>query len=119
MKNYLTLLFLSLGLLFIACGDSEEPEEEICTTTDLTYTADISPIIQTNCSSASGCHGSTNGNTFIMTNYQQTFLAFGFSNMFRAINHEGGATAMPLGGTKLDQCLIDKLQAWVNDGAPE
>jgi len=26
---------------------------------------------------------------------------------------------MPRGGDKLDQCLIDKISAWIDAGAPE
>ena len=49
------------------------------------------------------------------------FIAAGFGSMVGALNHEPGFTPMPNppGSPKIAQCDIDKIEAWIADGAPE
>jgi len=44
-----------------------------------------------------------------------------FNRIVGAINHETGFLPMPypVGSAKLDQCDIDKVTAWITNGAPE
>ena len=117
MKKYLTLL-LCVGLVtFYSCGDDDM---ETCETSNLTYTNDIAPIINASCGSAA-CHGSDTMTSFPMGNYEEASFAVTFGRIVGAINHEEGFLPMPYpeGAAKLDQCNIDKITAWINDGAPE
>lgn len=110
-------LLLTTALLFAACKDDDA---DLCDTTDLTYNNDIAAIINNSCT-LSGCHASGTTTTFPMGNYQKALVAVGFDRIIGAINHENGFEPMPYpaGTAKLDQCDIDKLTAWINDGAPE
>ena len=112
----LVLLLLTVSL-FVACSDDQE---EICETTNLSYTNEISDILNSNCA-LSGCH--VNGNEtnafFSFQGYDNVKAAVDFGRIIGAINHEAGFSAMPKGGNMLDDCTIDKITAWINAGAPE
>ena len=116
--KFQNLFFLLLfGLLVAACGDDDEPEEPTCDTTDITYANGAAAILNGSCAVV-GCHveGTT---TFSMSDYSSTLSADGFNKIIGSINHTDGFTAMPLSGDKLADCDINKLTAWINDGAPE
>jgi len=117
MKQILVFLLSISFLAFVACG---EDEMDTCETTGLTYTNDIAPIINGSCASAA-CHGSGTVTTFPMGNYDETSTAVGFGRIVGAINHDEGFLPMPYpeGSAKIEQCNIDKITAWINDGAPE
>ena len=118
MKIRFLLLLLTTALLVAACN--KDDDQDICETTDLTYTNGIAAIINNSCATA-GCHNSGTTTAFPMGNYQEALVAVGFDRIIGAINHESGFLPMPYpaGTEKLDQCDIDKLTAWINDGAPE
>lgn len=121
--NYL-LFFVLMGLFIVSCGDDEDPVDVIdpveCDTTDITYTSGASSIIDGSCALA-GCHGEGTSSTFPMSNFEETSAAAGFGRIIGAINHTDGFLPMPYpaGSDKLSDCDIDKLTAWINDGAPE
>lgn len=116
------LLFLAMiSIIYIACGDSEpDPMTETCETTDLSYTNDIAAIINGSCAT-SGCHEMDSSTTFEMHDYATSKAAVDFGRIVGAINHEEGFVPMPFpsGADKIEQCNIDKITAWINDGAPE
>jgi len=115
--NYLFIVAL-FGLFIVACGD-DDPPEETCDTVDMRYTSDIASILNGSCA-VSGCHvdGSV---TFSMDDYTDALAAVQFNRIVGAINHETGFLPMPypVGSAKLDQCDIDKVTAWITNGAPE
>jgi len=115
----LKLLFSALlvSVIFVACNkDDEDP----CDTTDVTYTNDVASILNASCA-VSGCHvdGNEANAFFSLESYEQAKTAAGFGKMVGAISHEDGFTAMPYGSDKLEQCSIDKISAWIEDGTPE
>jgi len=112
-------LFVFLLLAFtIACGDDEG--DEVCETANLTYNNDIAAIINTNCA-LSGCHNADAAlaGTLPMTNFTETTGGALFNRIVGAINHETGFSEMPRNADQLDQCLIDQIEAWIDNGAPE
>jgi hypothetical protein len=116
MKNLLSLFFLAFALFVWSCGKDDGDDPVVtCDTTDLTYTADIKAILNTNCA-LSGCHSETEA---ALQGSMHAFVAFG--RILGAINHEEGFEAMPRpeGSAKLDDCTIDKITAWIDAGTPE
>ncbi|HRW74627.1 MAG: hypothetical protein R2787_02780 [Saprospiraceae bacterium] len=113
MKHSLTILCL-LTLGFVAC---EKDNDDNCPTENMTYTANIAPILNANCA-LSGCHnaGSTNGS---LATYPDAVAVAQSGRMIGAINHDAGFVAMPPTGTKLADCDIDQIEAWVAAGTPE
>ncbi|MFT4665845.1 MAG: hypothetical protein ACI8YQ_002793 [Polaribacter sp.] len=123
MKKLLSLLFLASALLIVSCGkdDSDDEEPAGCVTTGLTYSADIKEILDTSCATTS-CHSETEA--MLQGSMHDYASAKAFVDVGRvegAIKHEDGFEAMPrpTGSDKLNSCTIDKITAWIADGAPE
>ncbi|MGY6561517.1 MAG: c-type cytochrome [Luteibaculaceae bacterium] len=117
----LILSFLFSATLLSACRN--ENEEELfrdvvidCKTTELTWAADIEPIMQLNCS-FSGCHGNNNPSAGINLSSEENTLAIPKALLLGSINHEPGFYAMPPTGQKLSPCAIDQITAWLNENA--
>ena len=96
----------------MACSKSETT----CDTTGLTYTADVKSILS-GCG-ASGCHesGSVNGG---LTTYNEVKTFISLSKMVASLKHEAGVSEMPQGQSKLDDCSISKVEAWIKAGLPQ
>lgn len=109
-----------LGLvLFSSCYyDVEEKLYPVsdCATTNMSYQNDIAPILERNCYA---CH-SIAANTANVTVEGHTELMEQITNgkLIGVINHAQGFKPMPQAAPKLRACDIDKIEAWVDDGAP-
>lgn len=87
-----------------------------CDTTQITYTNTIKGVIQAKCF---GCHsGSAPQGGVNLSNYANV-KAVAFNNNKLVSSVTRTANWMPKNGQKLDNCTIDKIKAWINDGAPE
>jgi hypothetical protein len=91
-------------------------------TTGITYNHDIIPILNANCQP---CHSPGNDISFINLYDYSTISSlaldgqFIYGTLLSAVMHEGGAPFMPQNGGKLTDCNINKIAAWVHDGAPQ
>lgn len=115
MKKYMLLSLFTLCTL-IACDkdDDSDPEmEELdCDTFNDSYTSAIKSIIDQNCATA-GCHAG--GNQLPdFTEYANVFAGRTFIKS-RVV----GKTMPPAGKTPLSQSMIDQIDCWVQNGAPE
>jgi len=121
MKKLSLITMIMMGMFFIACGDGDdpdpEPEPQVCETTGMTYTSNIKALIDASCATA-GCHVPGTA-TFPMDSWDGVVAAVSFGRISGAINHTMGFSPMPKGGSKLDQCSIDQIDAWLDDGAPQ
>lgn len=115
-------MFFAATMLTSCYYDNEEylyPELPggVCDTTGVTYTQTIAPIMASSCNS---CHSqaSPSGNVITST-YDGLKVAVNSGQFRKAINHEAGASAMPQGGNKLPACELLKIDAWINQGAPQ
>jgi hypothetical protein len=108
---------LLFGLLLFACS---KDDDDVCDTSDITYTNTIASILDNTCA-LSGCHVNGNEPTafFSFEGYANAKGAADFGRIVGAISHDVGFSPMPKGFNKLDQCTIDKITAWVDAGAPE
>ncbi|MEB8328668.1 c-type cytochrome [Flavobacteriaceae bacterium KMM 6897] len=115
MKNILKFILPLASILVFSCSsDSEEdlnPTEKEVIENDITYTADIKPIITNNCIS---CHGvpPTNGAPFSLTTFSE--VSSRANNIFTRTNN---GTMPPTG--KLPQTNIDLISAWIDGGKKE
>jgi len=115
-------IFYSLGFLSSCSYDTEEELYgiTICETELMSFTDDVWPIIQENCVS---CHG---GETpfagLALEHYSQirtTALDTTVEGVINRIDRpEGDPDIMPP-NSRLEQCSIDKIKAWVEQGALE
>lgn len=118
MKKLLTLFALVLFLGYISCTKEDPMEEEMetqCETEGLTYNNDIKSILS-GCT-ASSCHGSDSGRS--MANFDDAKAYAGQGRILGALRHSAGFSPMPKNGSKLDDCRISQVAAWVADGFPE
>jgi len=105
-----------MGLCVTACYFDNELDlygDVICNTEAVTYAEDIQPIIVARCAT-SGCHtagGTGNGNFDTYSGLFQKVQNNSFEN--RVLIQRN----MPPNGF-LNDCEIETLQQWLNEGAP-
>jgi hypothetical protein len=92
-----------------------------CDTTTIGFAHDIMPILNASCNISGGCHDAagypTSGYNF--TTYDGIQGIATTAILIGDINWTPGSHFhnMPDNGVKLDQCTIDKITRWVNQGA--
>ncbi len=88
-----------------------------CDTTNVTYAGFVSPLLTTNCV---GCHsgGAPSGGISLNSHAGVQAVALN-GRLYGAISHSPGFEPMPRDSAKMPQCTIDKIKAWINDGAPD
>lgn len=89
-----------------------------CVTDNMSYQANIIPILERNCYA---CHsvvdGPNNGN-IILEGYTELRKYVDSGQLSASINHQAGYSAMPQDAPKLGNCDIGKIDQWIVDGAP-
>lgn len=86
-----------------------------CDTTNVTFSNNVQPIIQKNCQ---GCHSGTNAPLgILLTNYSEINSRMQSGELLAVIKHESPYTPMPYQLPKLNQCLIDQIEIWIDNGA--
>ncbi len=89
-----------------------------CDTTTISYITDIKPILDQNCNTSNSCHaGSGSGYDFTDTAMLKTQALNGSMVQDITFNHTRGHNNMPLGGSPILTCSINKITRWVNLGA--
>lgn len=87
-----------------------------CDTVNMTYLADVQPILAANCYS---CHG--DGPVVQagvnLEAYETVKAQAENGNLIGTITHASGYPAMPFNLPKLSDCSINKIRDWVNRGA--
>ncbi len=120
MKRIYLLLAINL-IIFSSCTNVSEEDliVEIPQPVLTTYTDDIKTIIDNNCV---GCHADppVNGAPISLTTFSEVQNAVTNNNLIDRISRQAGeAGAMPFGGPRLPQNLIDLIQKWKDDGLLE
>lgn len=121
------LLFTKIGCILIltmclsSCyKDKAEllyPSVGTCDTANSKYGANVQPILTANCA-ISGCHTSSSKAAGIAySSHAETMNTVSNSKLMNSIKHVSGTSQMPKGGSKLSDCDINKIQAWINRGA--
>ena len=93
-----------------------------CDTANVTYSGTIAPLMGNYCN---GCHGDSGNSTGInLTSYFDSGTDDGVKTvaqdgrLWGSVNQDGGFSAMPLGGNRLQECKIDELRIWLDNGYP-
>jgi hypothetical protein len=113
------IIALTLLMLNNCKKENEEdlfPETNCDTTVVISYTNDIVPVIQNYCYS---CHsGLAQAGAGIILDNHTSFSAYGTLVLTAISKQPNEPKFMPQGGSRLPQCFIDKLRAWINRGSP-
>ncbi|NPD45450.1 MULTISPECIES: c-type cytochrome domain-containing protein [unclassified Lentimicrobium] len=114
-------LAILLPLFFTACYyDNKEDlypfDTETCDVNNVTYSGTVKPIMEASCVS---CHQQSNPSGGVRVDtYEELKKVADDGRLWGSINHEGGYSAMPLGGSKLSDCSLLQIQKWIADGSP-
>ncbi|MFK7969003.1 MAG: c-type cytochrome domain-containing protein [Bacteroidia bacterium] len=85
-----------------------------CDLVDVSYDQFVKPLLTANCV---GCHNSSSPSGGIALNTIAAVRSAQANNQFYgSIAHLTGFSRMPQNGAKLDQCEIDKVKSWIDDG---
>lgn len=112
--------FIVLGLLMTACH--YENEEELypvneCDTNGVSFSTFVHPLLQDNCGQ---CHNASVPTAGIsVEDYAAVIAAHNSGRFVGSIKHANGFSPMPQGAPKLSDCAIEKVEAWIADGAPD
>ncbi|CAG5076266.1 hypothetical protein [Parvicella tangerina] len=115
------LLILPLILLLISsCAKDTTPapeviEPDVCDSIPKSFATDVQPIFNDNCVV---CHNSSNNQANGQSWETHAEIAANIDAILTAINHEAGKTPMPYQLPKLSDSLIQVIECWASDGAP-
>lgn len=123
-----TIISLALTVfMFIACSKDNEQDTDptpdpdpvpgSCDTANMKYTANVVPILQSNCYGCHGANTNSGGNGIILEGYANIETRAKNGTLIGVITHASGFPAMPKDGPKLSECNINKIKSWVNHGA--
>lgn len=123
MRIALFLFFISL----CSCSWRKEaplPKVQVCDTSNISYSQTVKPIFETNCYS---CHSTavTQGKggldienyTSLMNYLNRNYDGVFGSQFYRVVSQAPGTLPMPP-ASKLSDCDISKIKAWIDKGAP-
>jgi hypothetical protein len=114
---FISLLFsVSLTSCYYDKEDSVYPYDNLCNTTNVTYSGTVEPILSQSCV---GCHlsDSPSGNV-ILDSYEAVKVHADNGKLYGSINHDSGFSPMPKDGNKLSDCQISQIKAWIDKGSP-
>lgn len=121
MKNYWTVLgcFIAIAGTALSTGCYKDSKEAMypsvgCDTTNITWTKDIKGIVNNSCA-LSGCHDAAASGGYNFNTYSGVKTMVD-NNRFLAVIESG---SMPKNASKLDNCTINKVRRWINNGALE
>jgi len=118
-KNGLILIMIS-GLLTLSSCYNDNYQSLYpsgpCDTSQVTYSKDVRPVINAQCTS---CHsGATPLGNIALENYGEVVAMAKNGKLLGSIRNDAGYSPMPLGGVKLSNCDISKIEKWVKNGTP-
>ena len=119
MKKLPLILLMFVTILASCYRDNEEelyPVTGTCETNGVTYTNTVAPLLQSN--GCISCHsGAAPSGNISLQNYNAVRTVALNGKLFGAINHSPGFSPMPQGGTKMSNCNILKIKAWIDAGS--
>jgi cytochrome c5 len=122
MKKILTILTVVLGITIFACTNRKEvieyPTTVPCDTTVSRFSVEVKDVFDRQCNR---CHGASVANTLgggtNLQNYS-TVRAYARSGILMDnITFASTGNPMPKGGSKIPDCDINKIRAWINRGS--
>lgn len=115
MKIWITIICLAM-LIAVSC--TYKKETIACSTANVTYNNTIAGILSAN--GCVSCHGAGFPSGGVsLHDYNSVKASVPNNRLFGAVNHSPGFRPMPQGGSKISQCEIDRIKAWIDNGTPQ
>jgi hypothetical protein len=84
----------------------------------MSFSTDIQPIMAGNCA-FSGCHDNATAiSGYALGDYAGVNAAQANPTFWCALTHSAGCVPMPSGSPKLSADLLQKIECWIEQGAP-
>ena len=119
------LFLIGLGsLLALSSCTYDSLEElkkvEVCDTTKVTFNKDIVPLMQQKCGVNSSCHSATGSDSDVsLANYDDVTAVVSTGQFLGAVTHDSNYKPMPKEQGLLEECKINTIKAWINQGLKE
>ena len=114
----ISLLSIVLISSMFSCAKDVGEDLYPCEIIDnVSYSSEISPIISQNCYKCHSISSAPVSSGIVLEGYSNLKKYVDDGKLSCAINHYDCALNMPIGEDKLDQCVINKIEAWINEGA--
>lgn len=104
---------------WIASGAKNDVCAEVsaCDTANVSFAADIQPILSTYCL---GCHsGSFPQGGILLNNHSSVLVQASNGRLLGSVSHLPGFSFMPQGQPKLNDCNIALIRNWIDQGASD
>ena len=101
----------------VSCSYDKELLTVPCVINDnVEFSTKVAPIIQSNCFS---CHNNnvSEGN-IVLEGYDNVKKIASKGKLLGVISHAPGFVPMPKDGNKLDDCSIEIIKTWIDNGMP-
>lgn len=116
-KNIRNIPLLIIVFLFAGCYQDNEESLAPCVQGTVTHTQVQQVLLSYGCI---GCHNSSGASGGVnLQQYSTLKVAVDRGRLVGAITHAAGFAPMPQGGTKMNDCDIARIQAWIAAGAKE
>ena len=110
------LVIMGLNACYYDVEEELYPDTS-CDTVDMSYEMDIVPILSENCYE---CHSqAVNTANITLEGYQNVMEYVNDGRLLGAIKHLPGFSPMPKNAPKLVECNIEKIETWIESGAPD
>ncbi len=124
MKKIIIAAISGLGIFLTTTGCYNDKYQDLyptptvvtCDTANMSFATNILPIFNDKCATT-GCHTTADkasAGNIDLSNYAGATTVRVKNNILDDINFTGNP--MPQGGTKLDDCSINKITAWIHQG---
>lgn len=110
--KYSLIAIISLLFLMNSCKNNSVEalsNGTVCDTSAVKYSTTISSLMTNHCTN---CHGGSSPSAGISLESHNDLLTYGQASLNAMKNG-----TMPQGASKLDDCSINKLAAWINQGS--
>jgi mono/diheme cytochrome c family protein len=122
--NKAIFIYSVLFILLLLSGCYYDSEEVVyypalpgeCDTTNVTYNATIAPIMADYCTNCHGADAKSSGGGIDLRTYNA--VSANVDKIYSSMNHTS-PKPMPKGGSKLNNCIINEVKAWKDNGMPQ
>jgi hypothetical protein len=125
--NKIIIVAAALGFVCLAAiaGCRKQSEEALaaktggltCDTLNVSYSADITPLLATNCYECHGSNSNAGSGGVVLEGYTHLLTYAENGTLAGCVSHTPGFVPMPYLQPELPACNVNTIVAWVNQGA--